>query len=29
VLGAAGELSRNSETLRQQVDSFLAKIRAA
>ncbi|HXZ00627.1 MAG TPA: methyl-accepting chemotaxis protein [Stellaceae bacterium] len=29
VLGASGELSKQSETLRSQVDDFLAKIRAA
>ncbi len=29
VLGSAGELSKQSETLRQQVDSFIARIRAA
>ncbi len=29
VLGAAGELAKNAETLRTQVDGFLAKIRAA
>ena len=29
VLGASGELSKQSETLRTQVDSFLASIRAA
>ena len=29
VLGASGELSKQSETLRSQVDGFLAKIRAA
>ena len=29
VLGASGELSKQSETLRNQVDGFLAKIRAA
>jgi len=29
VLDAASELSRNAETLRSQVDGFLARIRAA
>ncbi len=29
VLGSAGELSKQSETLRQQVEGFIAKIRAA
>jgi hypothetical protein len=29
VLGAAGELSRQSETLRNDVDEFLATVRAA
>ncbi len=29
VLGAAGELARNAETLRGQVDSFIAKVRTA
>ena len=29
VLGASGELSKQSETLRNQVDGFIAKIRAA
>jgi hypothetical protein len=29
VLGASGELSKQSDTLRQQVDGFLASIRAA
>ncbi len=29
VLGASGELAKNAETLRGQVDGFLAKIRAA
>jgi methyl-accepting chemotaxis protein len=29
VLGAAGELSKQSESLRGQVDSFLSKIRVA
>lgn len=29
VLGAAGELSRQSETLRRHVEEFLATVRAA
>ncbi len=29
VLGSAGELSRQAETLRGQVNEFLAKVRAA
>jgi methyl-accepting chemotaxis protein len=29
VLASAGELSKNSEVLRQQVDAFLAEVRAA
>ena len=29
VLGAAGELSRQAETLRRDVDEFLATVRAA
>ena len=29
VLGAAGELAKQAETLRAQVDTFLANIRAA
>ena len=29
VLGAAGELSKQSENLRSQVDTFLSNIRAA
>jgi hypothetical protein len=29
MLGAAGELSRQAETLRREVDGFLANVRAA